>query len=350
MSITKKVVLRNLVVGAVAALAAPLAMAADISGAGSSFFYPIASKWADTYKKETNVGLNYQSIGSGGGIKAIKAGTVTFGATDKPLKLEELNAAGLTQFPAVMGGVVPVVNVKGIAPGALTLDGVTLTGIFLGQITSWNDKAIKALNPAVNLPATKIAVVHRSDGSGTTFLFTDYLSKVNSEWREAVGANSAVEWPVGIGAKGNEGVAGVVKQTEGSIGYVEFAYAKQNAMSYTKMVNKTGTVIAPSAEAFQAAASNADWSKAPGFYLILTDQPGPASWPIVGAPFIVVYKQPKDPQALLEALKYFDWAYKKGDKEADALDYVPMPDSVVSLIQASWKANLKDAAGLPLWK
>jgi phosphate transport system substrate-binding protein len=249
-----------------------------------------------------------------------------------------------------MGGVVPVVNLKGITPGQLTLDGNALTGIFLGQITSWNDKAIKALNPTVNLPTTKIAVVHRSDGSGTTFLFTDYLAKVNSEWREAVGANSAVEWPVGIGAKGNEGVAGVVKQTDGAIGYVEFAYAKQNAMSFTKMINKSGTTVAPDADTFQAAAANADWAKAPGFYVILTDQPGPNSWPIVGAPFILVYKQAKDPAALLEALKYFDWTYKKGSKQADELDYVPMPAAVVELIQASWKGNIKDAAGLPLWK
>lgn len=342
--------LRHVVVGATLAIAAPLASAADISGAGSTFFYPIAAKWADSYKKETGVGLNYQSIGSGGGIKQIKAGTVTFGATDKPLKLDELNAAGLIQFPAVMGGVVPVVNLKGIAPGAMTLDGNVLTGIFLGQITAWNDKAIKALNPNVNLPATKIAVVHRSDGSGTTFLFTDYLAKVNSEWREAVGANSAVEWPVGIGAKGNEGVAGVVKQTDGAIGYVEFAYAKQNTMTFTKMVNKAGSTVTPDADAFQAAAANADWGKAPGFYLILTDQPGAKSWPIVGAPFVLVYKQPKNPADLLAALKYFDWTYRKGDKEADALDYVPMPTAVVELIEANWKANLKDAAGQPLWK
>ncbi|GAC1628735.1 MAG: phosphate ABC transporter substrate-binding protein PstS [Nevskia sp.] len=350
MSIIKKSALRHLVIGAAVTLAAPLASAADISGAGSTFFYPIASKWADTYKKDTNIGLNYQSIGSGGGIKQIKAGTVTFGASDKPLKLDELNASGLIQFPAVMGGVVPVVNIKGITPGQLTLDGNALTGIFLGQIRSWNDKVIKNLNPTANLPATKIAVVHRSDGSGTTFLFTDYLAKVNSEWREAVGSSSAVEWPVGIGAKGNEGVAGVVKQTDGAIGYVEFAYAKQNAMSYTKMINKSGTTVTPDAETFAAAAANADWSKAPGFYLILTDQVGANSWPIVGAPFVLVYKQPKDPAALLEALKFFDWTYKKGGKEADALDYVPMPAAVVELIETSWKTNLKDAAGLPLWK
>ena len=350
MSIMNKAVLRNLIVGAAVALAVPMAMAVDISGAGSTFFYPIASKWADTYKKETNVGLNYQSIGSGGGIKQIKAGTVTFGASDKPLKLEELNAAGLIQFPAVMGGVVPVVNLKGVTPGQLTLDGNALTGIFLGQITSWNDKVIKGLNPNANLPATKIAVVHRSDGSGTTFLFTDYLAKVNSEWREAVGSNSAVEWPVGIGAKGNEGVAGVVKQTDGAIGYVEFAYAKQNQMSYTKMINKSGSVVAPDADTFQAAAANADWSKAPGFFLILTDQAGATSWPIVGAPFVIVYKQPKDPAALLEALKFFDWTYRKGGKQADELDYVPMPAAVIELIETSWKNNIKDASGQPVWK
>lgn len=350
MRIFSKASVRTLAFAAAFAVAAPAALAADISGAGSTFFYPIASKWADSYKKQTNVGLNYQSIGSGGGIKQIKAGTVTFGATDKPLKQDELTAAGLIQFPAVIGGVVPVINLKGVTPGQLTLDAAVLTGIFLGDISAWDDKAIKALNPSVNLPKTKIAVVHRSDGSGTTFLFTDYLTKVNSEWREKVGANSAVDWPIGIGAKGNEGVAGVVKQTDGAIGYVEFAYAKQNAMTYTKMINKSGATVAPDSDSFQAAAANADWSKAPGFYLILTDQPGAKSWPITGAPFVLVYKQPKDPSALLEALKYFDWTYKKGGKEADDLDYVPLPAAVVELIQASWKANIKDAAGLPLWK
>jgi len=349
-SIIKKSALRNVIIGVAAAVTATAASAADISGAGSTFYFPIASKWADAYKKETGIGLNYQSIGSGGGIKQIKAKTVTFGASDKPLKLDELNESGLIQFPVVMGGVVPVVNVPGVTPGQLVFDGATLSDIFLGKITSWNDAKIKKLNPSVNLPSTKIAVVHRSDGSGTTFLFTDYLAKTNSEWREAVGANSAVEWPVGIGAKGNEGVAGVVKQTTGSIGYVEFAYAKQNQMAYTKMINKSGTTVTPDGDAFQAAAANADWSKAPGFYLILTDQPGTSSWPIVGAPFAIVYKQPNDPKALLEALKFFDWAYKKGAKLADELDYVPMPAPVVDLIETNWKANIKDSSGAALWK
>jgi phosphate transport system substrate-binding protein len=349
-SIINKAALRNAIIGMAAALSASAAVAGDISGAGSTFYFPIAAKWADSYKKETGNGLNYQSIGSGGGIKQIKAKTVTFGASDKPLKLDELNEAGLMQFPAVMGGVVPVVNIKGIGAGQLVFDGAILSDIFLGVITSWNDPKIKKLNPSVTLPSSKIAVVHRSDGSGTTFLFTDYLAKVNSQWRESVGSNSAVEWPTGIGAKGNEGVAGVVKQTDSSIGYVEFAYAKQNQMSFTKMINKTGTAVAPDADSFQAAAANADWSKAPGFYLILTDQPGSASWPIVGAPFVIVYKQPKDPAALLEALKFFDWTYKKGAKQADELVYVPMPAAVVELIEASWKSNIKDASGAPLWK
>lgn len=350
MSIMRKAVICNLIVGAAVALAAPAALAADISGAGSSFYYPIATKWADAYKTDTGIGLNYQSIGSGGGIKQIKAGTVTFGASDKPLKVPELDEKGFIQFPAVMGAVVAVVNLDGIKPGELTLDGPTLSAIFMGKIKSWNDPAIKKLNPSVSLPSTKIAVVHRSDGSGTTFLWTDYLSKADSEWRETVGSNSAVEWPVGIGAKGNEGVAGVTKQTSGAIGYVEFAYAKQNQMSYTKMINKEGKVVSPTLEAFQAAAANAEWSTAPGFYLILTNQPGATSWPVVGAPFIIVYKQPKDPEALLTALKFFDWCYKNGDAAAESLDYVPMPEKVVKIIEAEWHKNLKDAAGLPLWK
>jgi phosphate transport system substrate-binding protein len=343
--------LRRFVVGVAAScIVVPTAMAADVTGAGSSFYYPIAAKWAAEYKAKSGVGLNYQSIGSGGGIKAIKAKTVTFGASDKPLTLQELNEAGLMQFPAVMGGVVPVVNLKGVAPGELTLDATTLTGIFLGQITKWDDKAIKAQNPSAKLPSSAIAVVHRSDGSGTTFLFTDYLSKTNSEWREKVGANSAVDWPVGIGAKGNEGVAGVTTQTDGAIGYVEFAYAKQNKMTFTKMVNKSGTTVTPSDETFAAAASNADWASAPGFYLILTNQPGAQSWPITGAPFVIMQKTAVDGAAALEALKFFDWTYKNGAKSAGELDYVPMPAKVVDLIEASWKTNLKDASGQPIWK
>ncbi len=350
MSIMNSALLRRFVVGAAAALAVPAAMAADVTGAGSSFYYPIASKWAAEYKAKSGVGLNYQSIGSGGGIKAIKAKTVTFGASDKPLTQAELDEAGLTQFPAVMGGVVPVVNLPGIAPGDLTLDATTLTGIFLGQITKWDDKAIKAQNPSAKLPSLSIAVVHRSDGSGTTFLFTDYLSKTNSEWREKVGANSAVDWPVGIGAKGNEGVAGVTSQTNGAIGYVEYAYAKQNKMTFTKMVNKSGTTVSPSDETFAAAASNADWASAPGFYVILTNQPGAQSWPITGAPFIIMQKTAVDAAATLEALKFFDWTYKNGAKAAEELDYVPMPEKVVELIEASWKSNLKDASGQAVWK
>ncbi len=342
--------LRTLFVGVAVTVAAPLATAADISGAGATFPYPVYSKWADTYKKQTGIGLNYQSIGSGGGIKQIKAKTVTFGASDKPLKLEELNESGLTQFPAIMGGVVPVVNLKGVTPGQLVLDGNLLTGIFLGKIASWDDKAIKALNASVTLPKTKIAVVHRSDGSGTTFLFTDYLAKVNSEWREAVGANSAVEWPVGIGAKGNEGVAGVVKQTDGSIGYVEFAYAKQNAMTFTKMINKSGSTVTPDDTAFSAAAADAPWTTAPGMYVILTNAEGSGSWPITGVSYIIVYKQPSDPAALGEALKFFDWAFKNGGADATALDYVPLPAKVIELVQKSWKDNIKDAAGQPVFK
>jgi len=350
-SLINKVALRTFVLGAAVTFIAPMALAADISGAGSTFFYPIASKWADTYKKDTDIGLNYQSIGSGGGIKQIKAKTVTFGASDKPLKIEELNEAGLTQFPAVMGGVVPVINVDGINPGDLVLSSDLISRIFLGQITAWDDKAIVALNPSAKLPKTKIAVVHRSDGSGTTFLFTDYLAKTNSEWREAVGANSAVEWPTGIGAKGNEGVAGVVKQTKGSIGYIEYAYAKQNKLTYTKMINKSGGTVAPEADTFKAAASNANWDSAPGFYVILTDQPGAQSWPITGAVFVLMYKQPSDPATVGEALKFFDWSMSAaGAKQADDLDYVPMPEAVVKLIQASWKANIKDKAGQAVFK
>jgi len=349
-SLMKKTIVRSLVLGAASALLAPAAFAADISGAGSTFFYPIAAKWADAYKTATGSGLNYQSIGSGGGIKQVKAKTVTFGATDKPLELKELNDAGLIQFPAVMGGVVPVVNLKGISPGELTLDGATLANLFLGNIKSWNDPAIQKLNPKAKLPSTLVAVVHRSDGSGTSFLFTNYLSQNSAEWKDKVGAASAVEWPVGIGAKGNEGVAGIALQTDGAIGYVEYAYAKQNKMTYTKMINKDGKTVEPKSETFAAAAANADWANAPGFYQVLTNQPGADSWPITGAPFILVYKNPADPAATLEALKYFDWCYKNGQKLADGLDYVPMPAKVVELIQASWKANIKDAAGLPLWK
>ena len=278
-------------------MAGGAALALDISGAVATFPFPIYAKWADTYKKETGNGLNYQSIGSGGGIKQIKARTVTFGASDQPLKAEELEAAGLTQWPQVIGGIVPVINLDGVAAGDLVLDGPALSGIFLGEIKSWDDAAIKKLNPKAKLPAQAIAVVHRSDGSGTTFNFTNYLSKVSPEWKSKVGENSAVEWPVGIGAKGNEGVANNVANTKGAVGYVEYAYAKQNKLTYTKLVNKEGKAVAPTSATFQAAAANADWAHAPGFFQILTDQPGAQSWPITAATFILLPKQPQDPAA-----------------------------------------------------
>lgn len=350
MSIINSRSLRQFALGAALAVAAPLAMAADISGAGATFPYPIYSKWADAYKTKTGVGLNYQSIGSGGGIKQIKAKTVTFGASDKPLEQKELDEAGLTQFPAIVGGVVPVVNLKGIAPGELTIDGATLADIFLGKIKAWNDPAIAKLNPKAKLPSTLIAVVHRSDGSGTSFLFTNYLSQVNAEWKDKVGAATAVEWPIGVGGKGNEGVAGVTQQTDGAIGYVEYAYAKQNKMTYLKMVNKAGKTLDPSLDTFQAAAANADWAGAPSFYQVLTNQPGEKSWPITGASFIIVYKKPDDAASLHEALKFYDWAFKNGQKLAEELDYVPLPASVVELIEKSWTANIKDSGGLPVWK
>ncbi len=312
------------------------AAAADISGAGATFPYPVYAKWADTYKKETNTGLNYQSIGSGGGIKQIEARTVTFGATDKPLGGEELDKNHLIQFPTVMGGIVPVVNIEGVAPGDLTLDGPTLAKIFMGEITAWNDPAIAALNPNAKLSDAAIAVVHRSDGSGTTFNFTNYLSKVSDDWKTKVGENSSVEWPVGVGAKGNEGVAANVGQTAGSIGYVEYAYAKQNKLTHTKMINAAGKTVAPESASFAAAAAGADWSSAPGFGVILTNQAADAAWPMTAATFILVPTDPQDPAAAAEALKFFDWAYANGDEEAAALDYIPMPDALVAEIKKEW--------------
>jgi len=324
------------------------AVALDISGAGATFPYPIYAKWADAYKKETGNDLNYQSIGSGGGIKQIEAKTVTFGASDMPLKAEDLEKNGLVQFPTVMGGVVPVVKLEGVAPGELVLDGPTLAKIFLGEIKSWDDPAIKKLNPSAKLPSQGIAVVHRSDGSGTTFIFTNYLSKVSPDWQAKVGSNTAVEWPVGIGAKGNEGVANNVAQTKGSIGYVEYAYAKQNNLTFTKLINKDGKAVTPTSEAFQDAAASADWTGTPGFAVILTDQPGAGSWPIAGATFILIHKQPQDPKAAAEALRFFAWAYAHGSKMAEDLDYVPMPAKVVSAVQQVWAAQIKDASGKPI--
>ncbi|MER8949785.1 phosphate ABC transporter substrate-binding protein PstS [Mesorhizobium sp. M0959] len=325
------------------------ALAADISGAGATFPYPIYAKWADTYKKDTGVGLNYQSIGSGGGIKQIKAKTVTFGASDAPLKGDELEATGLAQFPMVMGGIVPVVNLEGIKPGELVLDGPTLADIFLGKITSWDDEAIKKLNPDVKLPSQAIAVVHRSDGSGTTFNFTYYLGDVSADWKEKVGVDKAVEWPVGIGAKGNEGVANNVSQTGGAIGYVEYAYAKQNKLTHTDMINKDGKKVEPASAAFSAAAANADWSSQPGYGVILANEPGAESWPMTAATWILLYKKPDDAATTGEALKFFAWAYDKGDEMAGELDYVPMPDKVVESVKAMWAKEVVGDDGKPLY-
>jgi phosphate transport system substrate-binding protein len=314
------------------------ASAADISGAGATFPYPIYAKWADAYKKETGNGLNYQSIGSGGGIKQIVAKTVTFGATDMPLKAEQLEKDGLVQWPMVIGGNVPVVNIDGIKPGELVLDGATLADVYLGKITSWDDAAIKKLNPDAKLPAQPIVVVRRSDGSGTTFIWTDYLSKVSADWKAKVGASTAVEWPVGIGAKGNEGVANNVLQTKGALGYVEFAYAKQNKMTFTRMINKAGKAVEPSLASFQAAAANAKWAEVAGLGEILTNQDGDAAWPVAGATFILMHKKSADAASAQVALKFFDWAYAKGGTMASDLDYVPMPEAVVALVKKEWTA------------
>ena len=335
--------------GALLAASSWTAQAADISGAGATFPYPIYAKWADAYKKETGVGLNYQSIGSGGGIKQIKAKTVTFGATDAPLTGKDLEETGLVQFPMVMGGIVPVVNLEGVKAGDLALDGPTLAKIFMGEIKSWDDAAIKKLNPSAKLPKEAIAVVHRSDGSGTTFNFAYFLGDVSPEWKAKVGVNTSLEWPVGIGAKGNEGVSTNVANTKGSIGYVEYAYALQNKLTFTKMTNKAGKVVAPSSESFQAAAASADWKSQPGFGVILANQPGEMSWPMTAATWILVYKQPQDPAATLEALKFFAWSYAKGTKLAEELDYVPMPVKVIKDVQSAWAAEIKDASGKPLY-
>jgi phosphate transport system substrate-binding protein len=339
--------LAGILAGALLACASNGAFAADISGAGATFPYPVYAKWAEAYRAKTGVGLNYQSIGSGGGIAQIKAKTVTFGASDAPLKPADVESSGLVQFPTVVGGDVPVVNLPGIRPGEIVLDGPTLANIYLGHITKWNDAAIKKLNPNVNLPGQAIAVVHRSDGSGTTFIFVNYLSKVSPDWAKNVGAATSVEWPVGIGAKGNEGVAGNVAQTGGAIGYVEYAYATQNHLTYLRMINKDGVAVAPSAANFKAAAAKADWLSAPDFYLILTQQSGHDSWPITGATFILLYKHPPDAAAAKEALKFFTWAHSPdGDRLAEGLDYVPLPPSVVQAISKMWHEKI-DANAVP---
>jgi len=335
---------------AACAAVATVAQAADISGAGATFPYPLYAKWADAYKKETGIGLNYQSIGSGGGIKQIQQKTVTFGASDMPLEPKELAKFGLVQFPTVVGGNVPVINLPGIKPGDLVLDGPTLANIFLGKITKWDDPAIQKLNPNLKLPSTAIVVVHRSDGSGTTFIWTNYLSKVSPDWSDNVGAATSVEWPAGIGAKGNEGVANNVIQTKGAIGYVEYAYAKENNMTFVKMINHDGKVVSPDLAAFQAAAKHADWAHSDSYYVILTDQPGEDTWPIAGATFILMYKQPNNVDNAAAALKFFDWAYAdQGDKMAEALDYVPLPDAVTDQIKGTWAALIKGPDGKPVY-
>ena len=325
------------------------ASAIDITGAGATFPYPIYAKWAEAYKQKTGVGMNYQSIGSGGGIKQIQNKTVDFGASDMPLKPEDLDKDGLMQFPTVIGGDVPVVNLEGVKPGELKLTGAVLADIYLGKIAKWNDAAIAKLNPGAKLPDSEITVVHRSDGSGTTFIWVNYLSKVSPEWKQKVGEGTSVAWPTGVGGKGNEGVASYVQRVKGSIGYVEYAYALQNKMTYTQVQNRDGTFVSPSSETFKAAAAGADWSKAPGYYLVLTDQPGKSAWPISGATFILLYKTQPKPDKAKEVLKFFDWAYTaEGDKLADALDYVPLPDAVTAQIRAAWKAQVKDPAGKPI--
>ena len=326
---------------AIATTVAANVFAADVTGAGASFVYPIMSKWSSEYAKSTGKKVNYQSIGSGGGIAQIKAGTVDFGSSDAPLKPEELDKFGLTQFPSVIGGVVPVINVPGIASGALKLDGEALANIFLGKITKWNDPAIVALNGGVQLPDSKITVVHRSDGSGTTFNFVNFLTKVSLEWKTKVGEGTAVKWPVGIGGKGNEGVAAYVKQIKGGIGYVELSYALQNKMAYSRMKNAAGNFVLPSDESFQAAAANADWKNAKDFYLVMTNAPGEKSWPITATNFILMYKQPKNATGAKNAKDFFTWAYANGDASAKALDYVPLPDALVKQVEAYWAQNMK---------
>jgi phosphate transport system substrate-binding protein len=344
-----KTLLATLIIGTSAAFASTATLAADITGAGATFPYPIYAKWAEMYKKATGNGLNYQSVGSGAGIKQIKAKTVDFGASDMPLPADELNQAGLFQFPAIMGGVVTVVNLDGVAPGQLKLTGTVVADIYLGKITKWNDQAIAALNPGVKLPAEDITVVHRADSSGTSFLFTDYLSKTNPEFKSKIGAGTAVKWATGVGGKGNDGVAANVQRIKGSIGYVEWAYAKKNKMSHTQLKNRDGVFLQPDDDNFKAAAANADWARTPGFSVVLTDQPGKAAWPITGVSYILVHKAQEDAAKGKEVLKFFDYAFKNGDAAATELDYVPMPDSVTKLVQDAWKANMKDASGKAIW-
>lgn len=336
---------KKILAGAAATLVMTTSFAADITGAGATFPYPIYAKWAESYKAATGTGLNYQSVGSGAGIKQIKAKTVDFGASDMPLKAEELDKEGLMQFPAIMGGVVAVVNVDGVTPGQLKMTGPLLADIYMGKITKWNAAEIAALNPGVKLPAVDITVVHRADSSGTSFLFTDFLAKTSPSWKESIGSGTTVKWAVGVGGKGNEGVAANVQRIKGAIGYVEWAYAKKNKLSHTQLRNKEGVDLQPSDDVFKAAAANAEWTKAPGFGVVLTDGAGKQSWPITGVSYILMHKSQADANKGKEVVKFFDWSFKNGAPAAAELDYVPMPASVVKQVQDAWKANLKDASG-----
>ena len=315
------------------------AHATDVNGAGSSFVYPVLSKWSQDYSKSSSNRINYQSIGSGGGIAQIKAATVDFGASDAPLSADDLKAGGLGQFPSVIGGIVPVMNIEGVAPGQLKLDGETLAKIFLGEITVWNDPAIVALNPDMKLPDSKITVVHRSDGSGTSFNFTNYLSKVSDGWKSKIGFGTTVPWPVGVGGKGNEGVSAYVKQIKNSIGYVEYAYALQNKMTHAQLKNAAGKFIQPNSKAFQAAADTADWANAKDFNLIMTNAPGDSAWPITATTWIIMYKQPKNAEQSQAAFNFFKWSLENGQQQASALDYVALPDSLVKRIEGYWKSD-----------
>jgi len=333
-----------------AVVTSTFANAANVTGAGSSFAFPIFSKWAGDYQAKTNVGINYQSIGSGAGIKQVTAKTVDFGASDMPLQQEELDKAGLMQFPAIVGGVVPVYNLEGIASGQMKMTGEVLADIYLGKIKKWNDPAIKAINPGLTLPDLAILPVHRADGSGTTFIFTNYLSKVNKDWKDKVGTGTAVAWTGGVGGKGNEGVAANVSKIKGALGYVEYAYVKQAKMAFMQMKNRDGAFVMPESKAFQAAAAYASWDKAPAFYEVITDEPGKTSWPITGATFVLMQKIQDKPENATEVLKYFEWSFKNGAAQAEALDYVPMPLNVVKLIEGAWRAEIKDQKNTQIWK
>ena len=332
------------------AVTSAVVSAADITGAGATFPYPIYSKWSEAYKAATGIGLNYQSIGSGGGIKQIKAKIVDFGASDMPLKQEELDKEGLMQFPAIIGGVVPIVNIDGVAAGQLKLTSDVIADIYMGKITKWDHPSITAINPGVKLPNANISVVHRSDGSGTTFIWTNWLSKTNQEWADKVKDGTAVKWPVGVGGKGNEGVSAVVQQLKNSIGYVEYAYAKRNKIPHAQVKNRDGNFVQPSDDTFKAAAANADWNSAPGMYLLLTDQKGKDAWPITGASFILMHKQQADALTGRAVLKFFDWSYKNGSKMSEDLEYVHLPQSVIKLVQDNWKRDLKGPDNNPIWK